>query len=45
MFHVPLVYHCIYGCSDEGGKNGDGKEGREWILLGLLYADYLVLCG
>ena len=33
-------------------KNGVGRkevrfleEGREWILLGLLYADDLVLCG
>ena len=33
------------GCSNEGGKNEDGKEGRELGLPGLLYADDLVLCG
>ena len=27
------------------GENGDGKEGKESILPGLLYADDLVLCG
>ena len=30
---------------NEGGENGDGKEGGEWRLPGLLYADELVLCG
>ena len=25
------------------GENGDGEEGREWRLPGLLYADDLVL--
>ena len=45
MYHVPLVLQCIYGCSEEGGENGDGEEGRERRLPGLLYADYLVLCG
>ena len=35
----------IYGCSDEEGEDGDGKEGREWRLTGLMYADDLVLCG
>ena len=34
----------IYGCNDERGENGDGKEGRECRLLGLLYAEELVLC-
>ena len=34
----------IYGCSNEGSEDGDGKEGREWILPGLLYANDLVLC-
>ena len=43
MYHVPLAFQCIYGCS-EGGEYGDGKEGREWRLPGLLYADDLVLC-
>ena len=32
---------CIYGCSNEGGNN---KDGRELVLPGLLYVD-LVLCG
>ena len=43
MHHVPLAFLCIYECSD-GGEEGDGKEEREWRLLGLLYADDLVLC-
>ena len=29
MQHVPLTFHCIYGCSDEGVEDGDGKEGGE----------------
>ena len=51
MYHVPSALQLIYGWSDEGGEDGDWKEGmsfkeggREWRLLGLLYADYLVLC-
>ena len=31
MYHVPLAVQCIYGWSDEGGENGDGKEGRELL--------------
>ena len=55
MYHVLLAFQCIYGCNDEGDENGEGrmgpmgvrflKEGREWRLPGLLYADDLVLCG
>ena len=44
MYHVPLTAKCMYGCSNEGGKNEDGKEGRELGLPGFLYADDLVLC-
>ena len=44
MHHVPLAFQCIYGWSDEG-VDGDGKEGRQWRLPGLLYADDLILCG
>ena len=44
MYHVPLALQCIYGSSDGGGENGDGEEGREWRLPGLLYVDDLVLC-
>ena len=44
MYHVPLAVKCIYGCSNEGFKNEDCKEGRELGLPGLLYADDLVLC-
>ena len=29
MYHVPLAIQCIYGRSDEGGYDGDGKEGSE----------------
>ena len=43
-YHVPLALQFIYGCSDEG-ENGDGEEGSEWSLPGLLYAGDLVLCG
>ena len=45
LHHVPFAFQCIYRCSDERGENGDGKEGREWRLPGLLYTDDLVLCG
>ena len=24
--HVPLALQCVYGSSDETGKNGDGSE-------------------
>ena len=41
----PLAVKCIYGCSNEGVKNEDGKEGIELGLPGLLYAENLVLCG
>ena len=44
MYHVFLTFQCICGHRDEGGTNGDGKEGREWRLPGLSYADDLVLC-
>ena len=44
MYYVHLAFQCIYRCSDEGGEHGDGKEGREWRLPGLLCADDLVLC-
>ena len=36
------MYH---GCSNEGGNNEDGKEGRELGLPGHLYIDEWVLCG
>ena len=26
MYQVPLAVHCIYGWSDEGSEDGDGKE-------------------
>ena len=29
MYYVLLAVQCIYGCSNEGGKDGDGKEGSE----------------
>ena len=51
MHHIPLAFQCIYVYSDQRGENGDGKEesvfqedGREWRLLGPLYADDLELC-
>ena len=45
LYHVPLTFQCVYGYSDERGDNVDGEERRVWSLLGLLYADDLVLCG
>ena len=29
MYHVPLALQCIYESSDEGGEDGDRKEGIE----------------
>ena len=45
VYHVSLAVECIYGCSNKGGKNEDGKEERELGLPVLLFADDLVLCG
>ena len=49
MYHVLFAFQCIYGCSDEGSEDGNGKEGSEipgeWRLPGLLFADDLALCG
>ena len=40
-----LAFQCMYGCRYGRNENGDGKEGREWRLPTLLYAEYLVLSG
>ena len=40
-----MASQCIYGGSNEGGENGDRKEGRYWRLPGLLYANEFFLCG
>ena len=45
MHQAPVAFQCIYGCNDEGGENGDEKEGREFRLPSVLYKDDLVLCG
>ena len=29
MYHVSLTAQCVYGWSDEGSEDGDGKEGSE----------------
>ena len=29
MYHVPLAVQCIYGYSDIGDEDGDGKEVSE----------------
>ena len=29
VYHVPMVSQSIYGWSDEGGEDGDRKEGNE----------------
>ena len=45
-----MALECVYGCSDGRSESGSGEDvsflkmGREWRLLGLLYADVLVLC-
>ena len=26
MYHFPLALQCVYGCSDDRGENGDGKD-------------------
>ena len=44
VHHVPVGVQSIYGWSDEGGEDRNGKEGREWRMPGLLYADGLILC-
>ena len=41
IFTLKQIYICIYGFSDEGDEDGDG---RGWRLSGLLYTDDLVLC-
>ena len=30
MYHVSLAVQCICGWSEEGGEDGDGKEGGEF---------------
>ena len=40
-----MAFQDTNGYSDEGDKDGDGKEGRDWRLPFLFYADDLVLCG
>ena len=52
VYHVPLAFQCIYGCSDEGGEDLDREEGSEISgrgesvnFTGLLNADDLVLFG
>ena len=29
MYHIALIFQCIYGWSDEVGEDGNGKEGSE----------------
>ena len=29
VYHVPLSVQWIYGWSDEGGEDGEGKEGSK----------------
>ena len=29
VYHIPLAVQCIYGWSDEGGEDGDGKKWSE----------------
>ena len=52
MYHVPSLFNVYMDALIKEVKMVMGmrgvrflEEGREWILPGLLYADYLVLCG
>ena len=29
VYHAPLAFQCLYGCSDKGGEDENGKEGSE----------------
>ena len=40
-----MAVHYIYGYINEGGEDGDGKEGSESRLPDLLYAEDLFLFG
>ena len=40
-----MLFHCIYGCSDEKDENGDGGGGERMEVAWPLYAEDLVLCG
>ena len=41
MYHVSLVVQCIYGLSEKGSEDGDGKEGGElpggWERVEIVY--------
>ena len=41
MYHVSLAFQCIYGLSDEGDEDMDGKEGSElpggWKRVGIAW--------
>ena len=41
----PWLFNVYMDAVIKRGENGDGEKGREWRLPGILYADYLVLCG
>ena len=49
LYHVPSAFQCVYGCSNERSEGRIGmrfpEEGSVWRLLGLMYADDLLLCG
>ena len=41
MYHVSMAVPRIYGWTDEGGEDGDGKEGRE--IPGDCLASYVLM--
>ena len=49
LHYVTFVFQCLYECSDERSKNGEGvrfvEEGRDWRLPGFLHVDDFTLCG
>ena len=44
LHYVPMAFQCIYGCNDERGENGDGKEGSEVYVAGGENGEYLISC-
>ena len=45
MYHVSLAVQCRYGWSDEGGEDGDGKEGgRDYWWMGRNFEGLISTC-
>ena len=44
VYHVPLAFQCIYGCSGERSENGDGEEGIDISVVGWRGEIFLASC-